>query len=108
MKFHALAGIHPGQNPYVKPAITNGLSNVEEQGSLLISHFEESGPPMKRIRISDGPTEAPPPVPLEEEKHPVTPDDAQHVPIANGTHTPGGPLGQLYTDGYHKHPIAST
>lgn len=108
MKFHALAGIHPGQNPYVKPAITNGLSNVEEQGSLLISHFEESGPPMKRIRISDGPTETPPPVPLEEDKHPVTPDDAQHVPIANGTHTPGGPLGQLYTDGYHKHPIAST
>ena len=108
MKIHALAGIHPSQNPYAKPAVTNFHSNAEEQGRLLISHFEESEPPLKRMRISDGLTEAPLSIPSEEEKHPVTPDDAQTTLIGNGIHTLNGPLGQSLIDGYHKHPISST
>jgi len=108
MKIHALAGIPPSQNPYIKSTATNGHCTVGQQGNLFISHLEESEPPRKRMRTSDGPlTEAPLSISFEETKHPVTPNGTYQTP-SNGYHALNATLGGPFAGGYGSNPMTST
>lgn len=55
MKIQALAESPSNMNPYLQPLLPKDSSTSVEQQEMFVSPFQESEPPMKKMRLSDGP-----------------------------------------------------
>lgn len=109
MKIHALTGVPSSTNTYINPILPHDSSPVTKQGKLRVSEFEESGPPVKRIRSSEDPyDQLPSPAPFVEKKHLGIPDGGLHTPVSDGLHPTNGLFGDSYAGWKNSASRAST